>query len=264
MAALLALLLISGLFGKRNLSGLDVQIRMPEEIYAGTEFLLPVTLINRKTFLPVFLMRIRIEGAEAFFPYVDPGGQSTRYVPLALADRGPLHVEQLVISSVFPFNFFVRYGRIQKPLEMVVFPKPLRCSLWSLFEREHPSQGDRTMSRRGEGSDILSFRNYLVGDPLKYIDWKASARTGTLKTRELAALSFHPVIIDFDKIQITGLETKLSCLTFVIASLFRKNMPVGLRIRGQLYGPGLSKGHRIQMFRELAFYGKENESSDRH
>jgi uncharacterized protein (DUF58 family) len=264
VAALLALLLISGFFGKRNLSGLDVQIRMPEELYAKTEFLLSVTLINRKAFLPIFLMRIRVEQTEAFFPYVDPGGQATRYVPLAFADRGALHIEQLVISSVFPFNFFVRYGRIKKPLEMVIFPKPIKCSLWGLFEREHLDRGDHTTNRRGEGTDILSFRNYLVGDPLKYIDWKASARTGTLKTREVAALSFHPVIIDFDKIQIAGLETKLSCLTFVILNLLRRNKPVGLRIRGQLYGPALSKGHRIQMFRELAFFGRENESSDQY
>ena len=264
VAALLGLLLISGLFGKRNLSGLDVQIRMPEEIYAKTEFLLSVTLINRKAFLPVFLMRVKIEQTEAFFPYVDPRGQATRYIPLAFDDRGALHIEQFVISSVFPFNFFVRYGRITKPLEVVIFPKPYKCSLWGLFEREQPDRGDHTTSRRGDGSDILSFRNYLAGDPLKYIDWKASARTGTLKTREVAALSFHPVIIDFDKIQIAGLEIKLSCLTFVILNLLRRNKPVGLRIRGQLYGPALSKGHKTQMLRELAFFGRENESSDRH
>lgn len=48
---------------------------------------------------------------------------------------------------------------------------------------------------RGRGLEIDSLREYVIGDDLKDIDWKATARTGTPHTRLYAALRDQRVVL---------------------------------------------------------------------
>jgi len=94
---------------------------------------------------------------------------------------------------------------------------------------------------------------------LKYISWKATARTGDLKTKEMSSLSYQPVIIDFDAIEIRDLEERISCVTHTFIQLIR-NAPVGLKINGKVFQPGTSSTHKIAVLRELALYGIQQQS----
>src|SRR3972149_4703492 len=71
VAAFLSFMAVSGVFGKRNLSKIDVRIELPEEIYAGTSPPVKVILRNTRRFLPAFLMRVHVSGNEILFPFVE-------------------------------------------------------------------------------------------------------------------------------------------------------------------------------------------------
>lgn len=255
VAALLSFMGISGFFGKNNLSSLEVDIEFPEEIYARSVFPLKVTLINRKRFLPVFLMKVNIGEHTAFFPYIESQSRSSTYINISFPRRGVVEIKDLYIYSVFPFNFFTRYKRLDKVFEFTVFPELKPCTLFTLYEKDSRAKGDRISDSAGYETDIVSIREYVYGDPMKYINWKATAKTGKLKTKELSSLLYRPVIIDFDEVAIKDIEEKISCIAYSVTKLIKNNTPTGLRIKDRLYPPDVSQSHKINMMRELAIYG---------
>ncbi|HWR58759.1 MAG TPA: DUF58 domain-containing protein [Thermodesulfovibrionales bacterium] len=263
VAAFLSFMGISGFFGRRNLSKIDITLGLPEEIYARTGFPLKITLTNNKGFLPAFLIKARFLDHEVLFPFVDPRGNDLKYIPFSLNERGIVSFGDIYVCSVFPFNFFMRCRKIDRVFETVVFPQMKKCALPDIVEEERKSRGEKSVDRPGHEAEIISTRDYIKGDPLKYIHWKASARTGKLKTKELSTLSHRPIIIDFDSVLIRNLEEKISCVTYIIVRLFKQNVPVGLRISGSIFTP-LGKSHhertkagRTAMLKMLALYGKE-------
>lgn len=263
VAAFLSFMGISGFFGRRNLSKINIALQLPDEIYARADFPLRISLTNNRRFLPVFLLNVHLSGHNILFPFVDAKAKASKFITFSFNERGLFRIREIRISSVFPFNFFIRYRRIDIVLETTVFPQPKKCSLPDLFEKQRKPRGEKITDKTGYEDEMVSMRDYIKGDPLKYIHWKASAKTGQLKTRELASLSHQPVIIDFDSVAIKNLEEKLSCLTYVIVKLFSQNVPVGLRMGGALF-TSLGKTHgeqiragKITMLKMLALYGKD-------
>jgi uncharacterized protein (DUF58 family) len=258
VAALLSFMGISGFFGKSNLSKIAVEVEFPLEIYTNINFPLKVTLKNNRRLLPVFLLRIQTGYSSIFFPFIDVKGESTRYVDVTFRKRGEYEIGNIYISSVFPFNFFTRYKVLRDKFHFIVFPELKRCDLLNIYEKGRRIKGEKITDRIGYESDIVSIREYVYGDPLKYINWKATAKTGKLKTKELSTLSYQPIIINFDKVAIRDLEEKLSCISYSILQALKKNMPVGLKINDRVYEPGVSRAHKINMLKELALYKQVN------
>lgn len=251
-------MLISSLLSSRNLLNLVLEIEVPEEIYAKSEFPLKLRLVNQKKFLPAFLIKINILETDILFPLVDNKGAKSNYIQLKLNERGRYKIPQALLSSVFPFNFFVKGYSIPNGTEFIVLPQMKKCPLPDLAENDKKIAGDRSIPKTGYDSEPLFIRDYVRGDHMKYIHWKASAKTGKLKTKELASLSYQPLIIDFDSIVINNIEEKISCIAYMINDCIKKGIPVGLKINGKLYKEGISRQHKMNMLKALAVYGKDN------
>ncbi len=251
---------ISGFFGRSNLVRVEVLIEFPREIYANHPVTCRVTLRNNRKMLPVFLLRVYVQENEILFPYVETQSVSTRHLTFTFAQRGVRVIPKIFASSVFPFTFFVRSKALHEGPKVIVFPEPKKCRTLNHFEKIGLSRGEQSSDKMGYDGEILSVRHYLPGDPLKYINWKATARTGDLKTKEMSSLSYQPVIIDFDEIEIRDLEERISCVTHAFIQLVKRNAPVGLKINGKVYQPGTSSTHKIAVLRELALYGIPQQS----
>lgn len=247
----------SGIFGKRNLSRIDVDLQFPREIYANRTFYVRTTLYNKRAFLPAFLMKTRLEESVASFPFVDRKAQATAHLPFSFSRRGRNRVGNIYLESRFPFNFFVRARKIEKSVDVLVFPEPLAADLMYVTNEEIGKRGESSGRQRGEGSELITIREYIPGDPIKYINWKASAKTDLLKTTEFASLSAQPVTIDFDKVDIKNVEEKISSIAFTVLHLLKRNIPVGFRIGNVFYSPAVSDAHRFSIMKELALYGHE-------
>jgi uncharacterized protein (DUF58 family) len=254
VAALLSFMGISGFFGKSNLSGIAVAVEFPPEIYANAAFPLKVTLRNKRRILPVFLMKVRLGELTLLFPFVDQKSESTQYVTTVFSKRGRQKIENIYVSSVFPFNFFTRYKIVQSIFSFIVFPELRKCDLLGMYEQEKRLKGEDITDKIGYESDMISIREYMHGDPLKYINWKATAKTGRLKTKELSSPAHQPIVIDFDRVAIKETEEKLSCIAYSLLQFIKMNTPVGLKMNGRLYEPGFSHPHKIGMLKELALY----------
>lgn len=252
---------ISGFFGKRNIEALSADIEFPEEIYARTSFPLKITLTNNRKLLPAFLVKVHAGGNKLLFPFVEAGKKETMYINLSFSRRGRHRYENIHFCSVFPFNFFTRCKKTDNAYEFIVFPYARKCEYSDILEKGGVHRGEKPLDLTGYEGDIISFRNYITGDPLKYIHWKATARTGHLKTKELSSLSRQPLIIDFDKMPIKNTEEKISCITYIILKLFRHDIPAVLKIKGRVHtiGGGLhsARAGKTGILKDLALYGTE-------
>jgi uncharacterized protein (DUF58 family) len=256
VSVLLGLMGVSGFFGRSNLSRLDIFIDFPDELFAATHSLVKITLVNRRSILPAFLINVRIDNREVLFPFVSAKGTAAKYMDFYFPRRGSYRLESLYLSSRYPFNFFTRYKSIAGAYEGVVFPQVKKCGLYDFIKNQTMRGGERYANKSGYDGEMISIRSYTSGDPYKYINWKSSAKTGELKTKEFSMAVHQPVIIDFNRVDIPDIEERISCITYFIIKSFRNNIPVGLKIKDMVYTPGLSKTHKTSMLRELALYGE--------
>jgi len=259
VSALLSFMGLSGFLGRRNIQDLEVILETPEESYDSIPFVSVVRLINKKRFMPSFLIRCNILNYKVFFPFIDNNTSTVAYTEMRFKGRGKHKIDRIYVCSVFPFNFFVRCKSLSQPLEVLIFPAPLVCdSGYFDISEEKQHRGEVNSDKPGFDSDMISIRNYIPGDPFKLINWKATAKTGNLKTKELSSLLYEPVIIDLKDIPF-DLEKKLSCAVFMINSLYKQGIPFGLRIDDKLFPPECSQSHKIRLLRELALYGSQNQ-----
>jgi uncharacterized protein (DUF58 family) len=254
---------ISGFFGRRNITGLRVVLEPPDEIYAGTTSRLKVIVHNDKRHSASFLIRVMIDGSGVLLPVIKREGSSIGFLQADYKQRGIQRIDNIYISSVFPFNFFTRFKRFDTAFDITVFPAPKKCSIQTLMSAEKKSKGDRSLDRSGFESEILAIRDYHYGDPQKYIHWKASAKTGKLKTKELSSMSHRPIVIDFDETNIQDIEERISCIAYTLLKSFRMNQPVGLTIAGRTHklsdntvDSTAARALKIIMMKELAVYGR--------
>jgi uncharacterized protein (DUF58 family) len=218
-----------------------------------------VTLINRRRFLPGFLLRVTIENKTLLFPYIETGAESVRYLPFLFSTRGNQTIGEITISSVFPFNFFVRSRRLKDNQASLVFPEPIKCEVSLPQQRNAKSSGEQTLRKAGFDMELLSIREYVGGDPLKFISWKATAKTGALKTKLFSTHIHDPVIIDFESIAGGDIEEKVSCAAYLFIKLLSGKIPAGLRMSGRVYKPGTSDSHKHEVLKALALYGNPAE-----
>lgn len=249
-------MIISGYLSRVNFSKIRLEIEVPDEIYANSEFVIKVKLINQRRFAPAFLIRVKLLGKEILFPLVQRNSSEISHLSFQFAQRGKFSIEQILLCSVFPFNFFIKGCKIKKEIEFIVFPQMKKCAYSSYLEQDKKLTGDRNTMRHGFDSEPIFIRDYVEGDPLKYIHWKATAKTGKLKTKELSSQSLKPVIIDFESFRLKDTEEKISCIAHIINTSLKRGIPVGLRINGEFYKEGISRQHKINMLRALALYGK--------
>jgi uncharacterized protein (DUF58 family) len=261
VAALLSFLLISGFYGKRNLSRLIVDVTFPEEVFARTETLVTVVLVNRRRYLPAFLMRVSLGETSVLFPFLEAGHRATRPARLTFAGRGHQAVSPRYLASSFPFRFFIRYRRLEGDVTALVYPEPKPGAVGREEGRSRSRPSESGLDLSGAGTDLLSIRPYLVGDPLKYIHWKASARTDRLQTKEFTLPAMPPLVLDMARVP-GPLEGRLSILTFWVLALFRKGVPVGLKMGEILYPPVHSPHQKHLLLRALALCGHEGEAHE--
>jgi uncharacterized protein (DUF58 family) len=258
VASLLSFLTVSGFFGRRNLQSLIVQYKIPAEVYAGMDIPVFISLQNNRRRFPAFLIRIVTPAGKILFPFVPAGGEASQMTSLRFPKRG-LHIpDNIYMASVFPFNFFVRFKRIPEITPIIVFPHPQPGFFPDNAVTRRPIRGETNTDLKGSEGDIISIRNYLTGDPLRHIHWKASARTGKLKIKDLGQSVIEPVLLDFEGLPGKDTEYKLSLCSHAIMKLLKDARPVGLRLGGASYAPRPTREHKLKLLKILALYGMDD------
>lgn len=131
-----------------------------------------------------------------YFPYIASGSATHADVELCFPHRGLFVQEGFGLSTRFPFSFLVKTRRIPVTREMVVYPSVDPTD--EFFQVLPMITGEFEAFVRGRGYDLYRIREYLPEDSARLVDWKATAKSGSLKVREFTREDERKLRIIFD------------------------------------------------------------------
>lgn len=114
-------------------------------------------------------------------------------------------------------------------------------------------------------------RDYTTDDPMKTINWKASAKTGSLMVNTFDSVRSQKVMLFLD-VEDTGIlkyedlaEESIALAATMMRRLMRQNIEVGFALNkkdSEVFLPANNRGNRIVLERLLAEYDKEDGAED--
>jgi uncharacterized protein (DUF58 family) len=132
----------------------------------------------------------------AYFPILPPGAESSAEMELKFERRGRYREDSFGLATKFPFAFLTKTRRVPLQREILVYPRVQATD--RLFEILPVVRGEWESFVRGRGSDLHSIREYGPDDNARHVDWKATAKSGSLKVREFTREDERKLRIVFD------------------------------------------------------------------
>ena len=101
-------------------------------------------------------------------------------------ERGAMEFAPAELSIASPLRLWKRRARVGPAQSVRVYPNFQRVEEYARLatDRRTVQIGIHQRPRRGEGLEFHQLREYRAGDPLRQIDWKATARIGKAISRE--------------------------------------------------------------------------------
>ena len=229
LACLLAGILVSGIISQMVLSGVELRLDLPEHIFAGQPVLALAELVNHKQMLPSFSLRLvgtprsgsrrnarpaspdastdaksnreaqragEILTTPVYFPYLPAQQKIRQAVELVFPHRGIYRQDSIGLQTRFPFGFLEKTRQVESRMQAVAYPSVAPSE--EFYEILPLVTGELESFVRGRGHDLYSIREYQTSDSARHVDWKASARTGSLQVREFAREDERRVLLVLD------------------------------------------------------------------
>lgn len=247
VAAMLAAILVSGWVSAIVLRYLELDVRLPEHVFAGRPTRGRIVLHNPRRYLPSFSVRVvstrkkrkkpskrwQWEATEfafpfnrpkeqqwlrlpdrrlrrvvvlppppgifqgmAYFPFLPAGCEASADLELKFDCRGKYREDSFGLATRFPFAFLTKTRHVALQREVLVYPRVEPTD--EVFEILPLVRGEWESFVRGRGSDLYRIREYLPEDSARHVDWKATAKSGSLKVREFAREDERKLCIAFD------------------------------------------------------------------
>ncbi|MDE6622395.1 MAG: DUF58 domain-containing protein [Lachnospiraceae bacterium] len=259
-----------------------------DAVYAGQETKLYEVIENRKRMpVPVlevgFHTRKELDFAEVENTNVSDylykrdifsvlGRQKiTREIPVKCTKRGRYLASDADITT-HTLLYGKRYSKaIETKAEIYVYPKMTDVSeIVTVCER---MLGTLQCAKRlyEDPFAFRTIRNYTTDDPMKTINWKASAKTGSLMVNTFDSVQSQKAMIFLD-VEDTGIlkyedlvEESIALAATIMRRLMRQNIEVGFVYNGkngEVFLPANNRGNRIVFERLLAEYDKEDGAGD--
>jgi len=247
VSAMLAAILVSGVASAWVLRRLELDVRVPEHLFAGRAVQGRIVLRNPRRWLPSFSIRVLasrraktapakqwrwepttfafpfnrpaeeqwlrlpdrrlrrvtpsapppgIFDGMAYFPFVPPKSELTVDLELDFPRRGCYREDSFGLATRFPFAFLTKTRHVGLSREILVYPRIEPTD--ELFQILPLIRGEWETFVRGRGLDLYRIREYMPEDSARHVDWKATAKSGSLKVREFAREDERKLTIVFD------------------------------------------------------------------
>ena len=223
---MMSFVVASGILSMIDLSRIEVSMKQTGDVFAMTPAPLRITLVNKKSLLPSYSLRVEIDDKSAYVPHIPAGASRTVTLNHLFTGRGYNAPPPARVSTRFPFGFFKKWIKADIGDEQIlVYPKIENVDPGSEGVRE--KYGEREVEKSGLGDDLRSIKEFAEGDNPKLIHWKTTARTGRLMVKEMedsespgAVIEFHP---ETDE---RRLEHQISRLASLVVELLKRGFEV--------------------------------------
>jgi uncharacterized protein (DUF58 family) len=154
---------------------------------------LPDYTLRRKT-PPPWLARILTR--PVYFTFVAPRSTAGTELELVFPRRGHYTQEGFSLATRFPFSFLIKSRKVTLERDLLVYPPLLEPD--DFLDVLPMITGEFVSFVRGRGTELYRIREATPDDPGRYVDWKATAKTGNLKVREFTREDERRLRLVFD------------------------------------------------------------------
>jgi len=131
-----------------------------------------------------------------YFPFLAPEQELRADLQISFPTRGRYREKNFGLATRFPFAFLMKTRRINLAREVIVYPVVEPAEQ---FREVLPMvTGEFETFISGRGHDLYRIRESMPDDSARHVDWKATARTGSLKVREFSREDERKLRIVFD------------------------------------------------------------------
>ena len=238
------------LYAYRNMAQLEIHAGYVEPVFAGEQARFVFHFNNPGTLTRYQLHLHDDAGHETVF---DLPAQRSTPVELAIpaTQRGWLDSERLSLYTHFPLGLFHAWTYIHFDVRALVYPKPAAPQ-----PLPAASAQDGTGKVMTKGDEHFSgLRNYVAGDAMPRIAWKALAREQGLQVKQFSAMQGQELWLDWSLLPNIAQERKLELLTRWVLDADAQGLLYGLRLPDGEIAPQHGSGHRAECLKRLALFG---------
>lgn len=230
-SAMLALGLVSSFLSRLVLAGLEIELLLPEHVFARMPMAARVRIRNLKRLTPSFSIELTGLQDAVYFPVIPGRATIEAAGQIVFPKRGRHRENVFVIATRFPFGFLRKSTTVALRRETIVYPaiegKESAELLLDSIAGEIESQ------MRGEGRDFYRIRPHETQDSARHVDWKSTAHTGVLQVREFTRERERAVEIFFDRRVEAGsherFEELIEDCAFVVWELAEREARIWMR-----------------------------------
>ena len=247
---LLAMMAVmSMLHAFRNLAHLQIHAGRTDPVFAGetARFLLH---FNNPGKLARYQLALRNGNGDTISFDAAAGQSSEVYFPLPASHRGWLHTGRLTLYTVFPLGLFYTWSYLHFDTPCLIYAKPLDAAI---LPAGNATDGTGKHLVAGD-DDFAGLRNYVAGDALPHIAWKAYARGLGLQVKQFASQESDELWLDLADAPDNDLEEKLSRLTRWVLDAESKGLRYGLRLSNHELAANCGTIHQDECLRRVALF----------
>ncbi len=271
LGLMISAIAISAVLSEISLWKLGLHWTLPGYAFAGQSFPVSVTLKNDKRLLPSISLSVE-EGRErgaaspvpqgrSFVLMVPPGSQTSTHRRIRTYQRGVFQLNQVRVSTRFPFGFFEKSSTYESPHSIIIYPRLgyINQRVISKQTTYHQESGEHRLPRMGV-DHFYGLREYHLGDNPKHIHWKSSARLNKPLVKEFEREEQRKVVLLVDSLledasQVDVFERALSFTATLTRNLAKEDYLVSLALaspRAQLLDAGAGPVRLNNIYRALA------------
>lgn len=258
--SLASFLLCSAFLSGYSLRRLHAEREAPAAVHRDEPFALTIRIENRRRVLPSISVRVENAsepGTSAGYVMAIPG-KRTAIIRTSgtFGKRGVYELPDVVLVTAFPFGLIESRRRLRDPREVVVYPR-VHAVRTAVVEKSRAT-GDVPQISRGTGDEFFSLRDYVPGDDLRHIAWRASARSGSLLVKELEKQTTRRIVIVFDSRRVDipdfddCFEQAIELIASLAQSLLNRQYSVAMVTSGLGVGEGEGQAHALKILDALA------------
>ncbi len=270
-------LIVSGLLSGAMMNSLLIKRITPQPAHVDQPLTIQYQITNKRGILPCFGFTIReIKPSKqpdwaynlpiGYVVYIPPKTSTVVNAHAFGSTRGTVELPKLEVSTSFPFGILTRSAILPLVSKITILPKlhPLSRQLFHDI-KQRSTNGARSGKHAGGLEEFYGLREYQHGDELKRIDWKNSAKSGKLISREYtkpAPPKLHIVLnLHGAKNKLPHTEQAISFTASVFAHAAQLDYECSLTIvarRNTSIPPDSGKSHFNKLFHVLADLNDED------
>lgn len=233
-----------------NLSGLTITALKSESVFAGDSASIALSIAG----LPgkdYFDVMARWPESEVSSVSLRDSSEQLVNLHLPMRKRGLFLPERLLVETFYPFGLLRAWTWLALDIEIIVYPKPLKCELQRVASEDQKNDGE--IIPVAGSDDFYEFKQYKPGDSLKHVHWKGYAKQQDMQTKHFASYRESQLWLDWDQFD-GDIEQRLSKVCYWVLKLEKTDENYGLRLPGIVVEPSHGVLHQAGILKELALF----------